>query len=82
MRIHNKFFREIGVSDNQIRVAENSAPADKVYELLKNWMQKEGRKADINSLLEALLSLNQRRSAEGIASAAVRKGYYKHAETP
>ncbi|XP_072227846.1 tumor necrosis factor receptor superfamily, member a [Leuresthes tenuis] len=82
VRIHNKFFRMIGVSDNHIRIAENGAPGDKVYELLKNWMQRQGLKADINDLLEALLSMDQRRSAECIASAAIRKGYYKHADTP
>ncbi|XP_028273492.1 tumor necrosis factor receptor superfamily, member a [Parambassis ranga] len=82
VRIHNRFFRMIGVSDNHIRIAENGAAGDKVYELLKNWMQRQGLKADINDLLEALLSMDQRRSAESIASAALRKGYYKHADTP
>lgn len=82
VRIHNKFFRAIGVSDNSIRIAESGAHTDKVYELLKNWMQKQGLKADINNLLDALLSMDQRRSAESIASEALRKGYYKHAETP
>ncbi|KAF3849381.1 hypothetical protein F7725_015878 [Dissostichus mawsoni] len=82
VRIHNKFFRMIGVSDNHIRISENGAPVDKVYELLKNWMQRQGLKADINVLLEALLSMDQRRSAESIASAALRRGYYRHADTP
>ncbi|KAF3701807.1 Tumor necrosis factor receptor superfamily member 26 TNF receptor -like protein 3 Precursor [Channa argus] len=82
VRIHNKFFRMIGVSDNHIRIAENGAPGDKVYELLKNWMQRQGLKADINDLLEALLGLDQRRSAECIAFAALQKGFYKHADTP
>ncbi|KAF7657792.1 hypothetical protein LDENG_00022410 [Lucifuga dentata] len=82
VRIHNKFFRMIGVSDNHIRLAESTPPGDKVYELLKNWMQRQGLKADINNLLEALLSLDQRRSAENIASAALQRGYYKHADTP
>ncbi|KAK5901248.1 hypothetical protein CgunFtcFv8_026139 [Champsocephalus gunnari] len=82
VRIHNKFFRMIGVSDNHIRISENGAPVDKVYELLKNWMQRQGLKADINDLLEALLSMDQRRSAESIASAALRRGYYRHADTP
>ncbi|XP_029301148.1 tumor necrosis factor receptor superfamily member 10B-like [Cottoperca gobio] len=81
VRIHNKFFRMIGVNDNHIRISENGA-GDKVYELLKNWMQRQGLKADINDLLEALLSMDQRRSAESIASAALTKGYYKHADTP
>uniref|UniRef100_A0A3Q2PZD5 Tumor necrosis factor receptor superfamily, member a n=1 Tax=Fundulus heteroclitus TaxID=8078 RepID=A0A3Q2PZD5_FUNHE len=81
-RIHNKFFRLIGISDNHIRIAENGAPGDKVYELLKNWMQRQGLKADINDLLDALLSMDQRRSAESIAYAALKKGYYKHAHAP
>lgn len=83
MRIHNKFFRMIGVSDNHIRMAEGgSSVGDKVYELLKNWMQRQGLKADINDLLGALLSMDQRRSAEDIASAALRRGYYRHADAP
>lgn len=83
MRIHNKFFRMIGISDNHIRMAEGgSAAGDKVYELLKNWMQRQGLKADINDLLVALLSMDQRRSAEDIASEALRRGYYKHADAP
>lgn len=82
MKIHNKFFRMIGVSDNSIQIAENGATGDKVYELLKNWMQREGLKADINDLLKALLSMDQRRSAENIASAALQRGYYKHADAP
>ncbi|XP_077398769.1 tumor necrosis factor receptor superfamily, member a [Vanacampus margaritifer] len=82
VRIHNKFFRMIGVSDNHIRLAEGGAAGDKVYELLKNWMQQQGLKADINHLLQVLLDLDQRRSAESIASEALRRGYYKHDYTP
>ncbi|XP_026153193.1 tumor necrosis factor receptor superfamily member 10A-like isoform X1 [Mastacembelus armatus] len=82
VRIHNRFFRMIGVSDNHIRIAESGPSADKVYELLKNWMQRQGLKADINDLLEVLLCMDQRRSAESIASAALHKGYYKHADSP
>jgi cytochrome P450 len=62
VRIHNKFFRLIGVSDNHIRLAEGAPPGDKVYDLLKSWMQREGLKADINNLLDALL--RAKRSAE------------------
>ncbi|KAM9794618.1 tumor necrosis factor receptor superfamily, member a isoform X2 [Syngnathus typhle] len=80
--IHNKFFRMIGVSDNQIRQAESGVAGDKVYELLKSWMQRQGLKADINDLLRALLDLDQRRSAESIASEALRRGYYKHDHAP
>ncbi|KAL4004449.1 syntaxin 5 [Sarotherodon galilaeus] len=82
VRIHNKFFRMIGVSDNHIRLAESGTSSDKVYELLKNWMQRQGLRADINDLLDTLLTMDQRRSAESIASEALRRGYYKHADTP
>ncbi|XP_026052105.1 tumor necrosis factor receptor superfamily member 1A-like isoform X1 [Carassius auratus] len=78
VRYHNKFFRSIGVSDNSIKVAESQHPVDKVYELLRVWMQKEGLRANINTLLQALLDLDQRYSAEHIASKAVERGYYKY----
>uniref|UniRef100_A0A672NE65 Uncharacterized LOC107595685 n=1 Tax=Sinocyclocheilus grahami TaxID=75366 RepID=A0A672NE65_SINGR len=77
VRYHNKFFRSIGVSDNAIKVAETQHPVDKVYDLLRVWMQKEGLRANINTLLQALLDLDQRYSAEHIASKAVERGFYK-----
>ncbi|XP_062339959.1 tumor necrosis factor receptor superfamily, member a [Osmerus eperlanus] len=82
VQIHNKFFRSIGVNDNHIRIAESAHPSDKVYELLKSWMQREGLKADINALLQALLTLDQRRSAESIAVEAIQRGFYRHADAP
>ncbi|XP_062868002.1 tumor necrosis factor receptor superfamily, member a [Trichomycterus rosablanca] len=78
VRIHNKFFRSIGVSDNAIKLAESQSNGDKVYDLLRNWMQREGLRANINYLLQALLDLDQRYSAEQIASRAVERGYYKY----
>uniref|UniRef100_A0A671QV37 Tumor necrosis factor receptor superfamily member 1A-like n=1 Tax=Sinocyclocheilus anshuiensis TaxID=1608454 RepID=A0A671QV37_9TELE len=78
VRYHNKFFRSIGVSDNAIKVAETQQPMDKVYDLLRVWMQKEGLRANINTLLQALLDLDQRYSAEHITSKAVERGYYKY----
>lgn len=78
VRYHNKFFRSIGVSDNSIKLAETQQPMDKVYDLLRVWMQKEGLRANINTLLQALLDLDQRYSAEHIASKAVERGYYKY----
>ncbi|KAK2827563.1 hypothetical protein Q7C36_018489 [Tachysurus vachellii] len=78
VRVHNKFFRSIGVSDNSIKLAESHNAVDKVYELLRVWMQREGLRANINHLLQALLDLDQRYSAEQIASRAVERGYYKY----
>ncbi|XP_053510069.1 hematopoietic death receptor isoform X2 [Ictalurus furcatus] len=79
---HKRFFRLLGLSDNAIRIAEASwsLPEDRVYELLKIWMEKEGMKADFISLIEALLSLNQRLSAENIVARAVDNGYFRYEE--
>ncbi|TRY60821.1 hypothetical protein DNTS_003157, partial [Danionella cerebrum] len=78
VRYQNKFFRSIGVSDNNIKWAETQQHMDKVYELLRVWMQKEGLRANINTLLQALLDLDQRYTAEHIASKAVERGFYKY----
>ncbi|XP_026865089.2 hematopoietic death receptor isoform X2 [Electrophorus electricus] len=75
---HNRFFRYIGLSDNAIRNAEMSSLEDKVYELLKIWLEKEGLKADFNSLIETLLHLDQRLSAENIIARAISNGHFKY----
>ncbi|XP_035248350.1 tumor necrosis factor receptor superfamily member 10B-like [Anguilla anguilla] len=75
LKIHKRFFRAIGLSDNMI---ENARAEDKVYELLKAWMQKQGREADINDLLNTLRDLDQKLSAENISLRAVEKGYYRY----
>ncbi|XP_051949604.1 hematopoietic death receptor isoform X5 [Xyrauchen texanus] len=75
---HNRFFRLIGLSDNVIKSTESSFPEDRVYELLKNWMEKEGMKADFNNLIEALTYLDQRLSAENIIAKAISNGYFKY----
>ncbi|XP_022522599.2 hematopoietic death receptor isoform X1 [Astyanax mexicanus] len=77
---HSRFFRYIGLSDNSIKNAESLSPEDRVYELLKVWMEKEGMTADLNTLLEALLHLNQRLSAENILGKAISCGYYQYEE--
>uniref|UniRef100_A0A3B1K572 Hematopoietic death receptor n=1 Tax=Astyanax mexicanus TaxID=7994 RepID=A0A3B1K572_ASTMX len=77
---HSRFFRYIGLSDNSIKNAELLSPEDRVYELLKVWMEKEGMTADLNTLLEALLHLNQRLSAENILGKAISCGYYQYEE--
>ncbi|XP_026997200.1 hematopoietic death receptor isoform X1 [Tachysurus fulvidraco] len=80
VNFHNRFFRLIGLNDNAIRTAEMSwsLPEDRVYELLKIWMEKEGMKADFNRLIKDLLSLNQRLSAENITAKAIEYGYFRY----
>lgn len=77
---HNRFFRLIGLSDNAIKSAESLFPEDRVYELLKIWMEKEGLKADFNSLIEALMYLDQRLSAENIIAKALSNSCFKYEE--
>ncbi|XP_060763991.1 tumor necrosis factor receptor superfamily member 10B-like [Neoarius graeffei] len=80
MNYHNRFFRFLGLSDNIIKTTEMtcSLPEDRVYELLKVWMEKEGMKADFNSLIEALCYLNQKLSAESIIARAIESGYFRY----
>ncbi|XP_070993092.1 tumor necrosis factor receptor superfamily member 10B-like isoform X5 [Oncorhynchus clarkii lewisi] len=77
---HNRFFRHIGLSDNAIKSSVHLHPEDRVYELLKVWLEKVGMDADMNDLIKALLYFGQRLSAENIISKAIENGYYEYAE--
>ncbi|XP_058230912.1 hematopoietic death receptor isoform X2 [Hemibagrus wyckioides] len=80
VNFHKRFFRLLGLNDNAIRSAEMTwcSPEDRVYELLKIWMEKEGMKADFNRLITDLHSLNQRLSAENITAKAIEFGYFRY----
>ncbi|XP_064210012.1 hematopoietic death receptor isoform X2 [Anguilla rostrata] len=73
----NRFFRLIGLSDNTINNPEFSFSGDRVYKLLKSWMEKEGLKADINDLIQALLQLDQKYSAEIVIQEVIDHGYFR-----
>ncbi|XP_017564763.2 hematopoietic death receptor isoform X3 [Pygocentrus nattereri] len=75
---HNRFFRLLGLSDNAITSAESLSVEERVYQLLRVWMEKEGMKADFNTLVEVLLRLNQRLSAENIITRAISNAYYAY----
>eukprot|EP00063_Salmo_salar_P042332 XP_014017167.1 PREDICTED: tumor necrosis factor receptor superfamily member 10B-like isoform X3 [Salmo salar] len=77
---HNRFFRHIGLSDNAIKSTAHLHPEDRVYELLKVWLEKVGMEADMNDLIKALFYFGQRLSAENIISKAIENGYYEYAE--
>ncbi|XP_031426303.1 hematopoietic death receptor isoform X2 [Clupea harengus] len=78
---HKRFFRHIGLSDNDIRSVEHSCSDDKMYALLRMWMERKGMKACLNDLIDALLYLDQRLSAENIIAQAVESGLYTCEET-
>nr|XP_046242139.1 hematopoietic death receptor isoform X2 [Scatophagus argus] len=76
INFHKRFFRLIGITDNAINNKEHLPYEDKIHELLNIWMEKEGREANLNDLLKALLDLNQRRTAEIIKEKAVSNSHY------
>lgn len=73
---HKRFFRHLGVRDNAIKGRDHLPYEDKIHDLLGDWIEKEGQEASLNRLLQALLDLNQRRTAENIKEKAVHHGHY------
>ncbi|KAI9541799.1 hypothetical protein NQZ68_027169 [Dissostichus eleginoides] len=74
---HRRFFRHLDVSDNDIKSKEHlHLYEDKIYALLNIWLEMKGRDASLNDLLQALLDLNQRRTAENIKDKALQCGHY------
>ncbi|KAM9392869.1 tumor necrosis factor receptor superfamily member 10B-like isoform 2-T2 [Pholidichthys leucotaenia] len=73
---HKRFFRQVSLSDNVIKSKEQLPYEDRIHELLNIWVEKEGKEASLNDLLRALISLNQRRTAETIMENAIQNGHY------
>ncbi|XP_013128817.1 tumor necrosis factor receptor superfamily member 10B isoform X1 [Oreochromis niloticus] len=73
---HKRFFRQLEISDNVIKSKENLPYEDRIHELLHIWVEKEGKGASLNDLLQALNTLNQRRTAETIHQKAVDSGHF------
>nr|XP_057927773.1 hematopoietic death receptor isoform X2 [Doryrhamphus excisus] len=73
---HRKFFRQLGMNDNVIKSNDQLGYNDKIHELLNIWLQKEGKEASLNDLLNALLECQQRHSAETIKENALEDGHY------
>lgn len=72
----NRFFRNLGLTDNQIKSKVGLSYDDRVHDLLNLWLEKRGRKASLGDLLKALMDLNQRRTAEMVVERAVEAGHY------
>ncbi|XP_054630632.1 hematopoietic death receptor isoform X6 [Dunckerocampus dactyliophorus] len=73
---HRKFFRQLGVNDNVIKSKDQLLYDDRIHELLNIWLEKEGKEASLNDLLDALLECNQKRTAELIKGKALEDGHY------
>lgn len=72
----NRFFRHLDISDNMIKSKERVWYEDKIHDLLSFWVEKVGKEASLNDLLNTLLILNQRRTAEIIRDKAIQHGHY------
>lgn len=74
---HNKFFRRLSISDNEVKSKEELPYEDRLHLLLHTWMEKKGRGASLDQLLQVLLDLRQRRTADNIRDKAVEHGHYR-----
>ncbi|XP_006884968.1 PREDICTED: tumor necrosis factor receptor superfamily member 10A [Elephantulus edwardii] len=78
----NKIMRKMGLSDNEIEMARNSAecPAEKLYKLLMKWLHKTGKGASVNVFLDALEATQERNARETIQDHLVNSGKYIYEE--
>ncbi|XP_039624467.1 tumor necrosis factor receptor superfamily member 10B-like isoform X2 [Polypterus senegalus] len=80
VRERPKFLRSIGLDDNEIQKAHYRHPKstdEELHSALLMWLEKNGAKSDINTLLRALYELNQKLTAETITSTLIEKKLYK-----
>ncbi|XP_008573505.1 PREDICTED: tumor necrosis factor receptor superfamily member 10A [Galeopterus variegatus] len=64
----NPLMRLVGLTENEIHVARARAagPQDALYEMLVTWVNKTGRGASVNTLLDALETMGERLARETI----------------
>ncbi|XP_043938946.1 tumor necrosis factor receptor superfamily member 10B-like [Protopterus annectens] len=75
------FMRCLKLTDNEIFTAEKNNDGNRqeqCFNMLSCWMQKTGREATINGLLEMLTTMELRGVEEQIRDEVTRKGYYKY----
>ncbi|KAM4616290.1 hematopoietic death receptor isoform 4-T4 [Polymixia lowei] len=73
---HKRFFRYLGINDNVIKSKDNLHHEDRIHDLLTVWMEKVGKGASLNDLLNALVALSQRLTAENVMTKAIDNGHY------
>ncbi|XP_017405223.1 tumor necrosis factor receptor superfamily member 10B isoform X1 [Cebus imitator] len=76
------FMRELGLAGNEIEIAraEASGPGDTLYEMLRKWVNKTGRDASVNTLLDALEARGQRLAKQKIQDCLVSSGKFVYLE--
>ncbi|XP_053434541.1 tumor necrosis factor receptor superfamily member 10A-like isoform X2 [Nycticebus coucang] len=74
----NQLMRQMGLTENDIHLAKISAssPDDVLNEMLVRWINRKGREASVNSLLEALETLGDRLSKQTIEDRLVGSGKF------
>ncbi|XP_058406509.1 tumor necrosis factor receptor superfamily member 10A-like isoform X2 [Diceros bicornis minor] len=78
----NMLMRQMGLTDNEIHVSRARAldPGDALYEMLVTWLDKTGRGASVNTLLDALETLGERYAKETIQDHLVGSGKFVYEE--
>lgn len=75
-----RFGRTLGLRENNLYQAEQNdrGSGEPLYQMLNMWLNKEGSKASVNTLLETLSQINLSGVADLIASELIRNGYFQY----
>ncbi|XP_052557941.1 tumor necrosis factor receptor superfamily member 10B-like [Tympanuchus pallidicinctus] len=75
-----RFGRALGLRENNLYQAEQNdrGSGEPLYQMLNMWLNKEGSKASVNTLLETLSQISLSGVADLIASELVRNGYFQY----
>ena len=73
LKYQKRFFRSLDLRENAI----NANSEDRIYELLGEWLQKQGRDASLPHLLRKLRDLDQNMTADLIVKKAIANGHYE-----
>lgn len=75
-----RFGRALGLRENNLYQAEQNdrESGEPLYQMLIMWLNKEGSKASVNTLLETLSQISLSGVADIIASELIRNGYFQY----
>uniref|UniRef100_A0A8C5YBJ0 Uncharacterized protein n=1 Tax=Microcebus murinus TaxID=30608 RepID=A0A8C5YBJ0_MICMU len=78
----NRFMRRLRLTELDMEMARVSAscPEETLHEMLMRWLRMMGRKASVNTLLEALGSLGEKHARETIEAHLVNSGQFIYLE--
>ncbi|XP_025021053.1 tumor necrosis factor receptor superfamily member 10A isoform X2 [Python bivittatus] len=77
-----RFMRALGLTENEIFSAEKSERnvKEQYYQMLRTWLDKNGRTASVNVLLETLCAMDLKGVMEQVKSALISEGLYVYEE--